>query len=89
MDNDFNTVYLRTDPENIVLLKSILESYDELGILRTIDQSKGYLAILSLKCLSQDLMALLESLRGEFEFEFIQGEVKDDWFMTEVLSDQG
>jgi hypothetical protein len=34
-------------------------------------------------------MALLESLRGEFEFEFIQGEVKDDWFMTEVLSDQG
>ena len=87
MDNDFNTVYLRTDPENIVLLKSILESYDELGILRTIDQSKGYLAILSLKCLSPDLMALLESLKSEFEFEFIEGEVKDDWFMTEVLSD--
>lgn len=87
MDEDFNTISLRIDPENIVLLKSILESYDELGILRTIDQSKGHVAVLSLKCLTQDLTALLDSLKEDLGFEYVAAETNDDWFMGEVLGD--
>jgi Domain of unknown function (DUF4911) len=83
---EFEAIYLNIPPENIVLLKAILESYDELGILRTIDKKRGDVAILSLPGVRRDLDNLLESLTSELRLSHLAPplDLGADWFLTEA-----
>jgi hypothetical protein len=67
--SDFQPVFLKLAPKNIVYLKGILESYDELGVLRTLDAKTGEVVILAISDLKPDLDQLIEALKGEIELE--------------------
>lgn len=90
--SDIEAFYLNIPPENIVLLKSILESYDELGIIRTIDKRRGDVAVLCVPDLKRELEALLHSVSAEVGITFlpIPETSGEDWFLHDVTGeDQG
>lgn len=81
-------VFLTLDSEDIVYLKSILESYEELGVIRTLDRSRGSVVILAVPDSLAELHALLESLRGEMTFRITpppEG-AGEDWLLSEEWS---
>ena len=79
-------LFLKTPPENIVLLKSILESYEHLGELRTLDPKTGELVILALSDTEETVRSLLNSLIGKYNVRFIpQPKIRTkDWLMAEL-----
>lgn len=62
-------IFLRIRSEEIVFFKSVLESYDDLGIIRTLDQRRGEIVILALESTIFEVERLLASLAGSVEFE--------------------
>ncbi len=83
-------VYLKIAPENIVLVKSIIESYDDLGILRTLDADRGEIVVLAVSDTLSTLNALLESIKDEVGFEIIPPppSLEKDWLMADFLSSE-
>ncbi len=83
---EFRPIFLQLPPENIALLKSLLESYDELGIVRTLDRKAGEVVILSLDCAGTDLDQLLHSLKPELNLVFrdVPPECNEDWLVASI-----
>lgn len=82
---DLIEIYLRIQREDIALLKFVIESYEGIGIVRTIDRKKATVAILAMPDLVHHMWAVLESLREEMEWHEIPPPAEqDDWLMQEV-----
>ena len=80
-------MYLRIQREDIALLKFVVESYEGVGIVRTLDRKKATVAILAMPDFIDHMRALLESLREEMEwYEIPPPTEKDDWLMETVKS---
>jgi len=83
--NDLVEIYLRLQREDIALLKFTIESYEGIGIVRTIDRKKATVAILAMPDSLHDIRAVLESLREDMDwYEIPQPEEQDDWLMQKV-----
>ena len=83
--SDLAPIFLTVALEDIVYLKSILESYEELGIIRTLNKARGEIVILALKDTESELLALLESIRSEMSFRITpppEG-MAEDWLLSE------
>jgi hypothetical protein len=68
---ELRDIYLETLPEHIAYVKFIFESYEEVGIIRTVDRS-------ILDAIKRDV-PLMEIPRP--------ADVGDDWFMTELAAE--
>ena len=75
--SEFVPVFLQLLPKDIVYLKGILESYDELGVLRTLDVKSGSVVILAIADLKPELDKLLDALHGELDFKLVSS--PPDW----------
>lgn len=64
-------VFVRVAPEQIVYLKFILESYEDLGVVRTLNASSGDLVVLALESTHEDTTALLQALSREIPLQLI------------------
>jgi hypothetical protein len=86
-NEELSPIFLKISPKDIVYLKAILESYDELGILRTLNPITGDVVILSLPNLKPGLMNLIEGLKSEIEFTVLEtapdGKKDGDWLIEE------
>jgi hypothetical protein len=82
-------IYLETPPEHIAYIKFIFESYEEVGILRTIDRKKAIIVLLAMDDFAETARAILESLKREVPVREIPRPVDDteDWFMTELAAE--
>jgi hypothetical protein len=87
---DLRPIFIKIAPEDIVWLKSILESYEDLGIIRTLNRLKGEIVILALSDTVDDLHQLLLALQKETNFRIIppsamlcQEGMCEDWLLTE------
>lgn len=69
-------VLLKVDPRQIAYLNAILESYEGLAMMRTLDPQEGIVSIsLSLSPPhSSDSRDLLLSLQEELKFEFMESD---------------
>ena len=78
-------IFLTIASEDIVYLKSILESYEELGIIRTLNKDRGEIVILALPDTKHELLALLESLRDDLTFRITPPppDAGEDWLLRE------
>ena len=86
----FYPFFLKLPPHRIVELKAILESYDELGVLRTLNRRTGEVVILAITDMRQTLEPLLDSLLCELEMERIprpEG-VSEDWLVEAMASEE-
>ena len=64
-----------------MLIKFTLESYEDLGIVRTLDAEEGVLVILALKNSEQVVREILESVRDEFGLAIVPQptDLSSDW----------
>ncbi len=64
--------YFKINREDIAYMKFILESYEGLGVLRTIDPQNGIVEVMVPPGLEQDMEMVLEGLRDEISIERIE-----------------
>lgn len=82
---DLIEIYLRIQRTDIALLKFVVESYEGIGIVRTIDRKKATVVILAMPDLVDHMRGVLASLREEMEwYEIPAPTEQDDWLMEEV-----
>jgi hypothetical protein len=62
---------IRIDPEQIYFLKFILEAYDNLTIMSTVDQIEGVMELKYPSELEQDVKQVLQSMAQRLRLEYL------------------
>ena len=81
--------YLEVAADHIAYIKFIFESYEEVGIIRTVDRKKAIIVLLAMNDFVAVARAILASLEREVPLREISrpANVQDDWFMTELAAE--
>ena len=81
--------YLEVAAAHIAYIKFIFESYEEVGIIRTVDRKKAIIVLLAMNDFVGVARAILASLEKEIPLREIArpANVQDDWFMTELAAE--
>jgi hypothetical protein len=79
-------IYFSIRPQDIAYVKFVLESYDGVGIIRTVDRKKAIIVALVVEDFLATARALFDSLKSEIEIAEIPRptEIGDDWLMQEL-----
>lgn len=79
-------LYFTIRPEDIAYVKFVLESYDGVGIIRTVDRRKAIIVALVVEDFLAAARALFASLKDEIVIVEIPrpAEIGDDWLMQEL-----
>jgi len=82
-------IYLETPPEHIAYLKFIFESYEEVGIIRTLDRKRSIIVLLAMDDFAETARKILSSLKREAPVREVPRPVdgSEDWFMTELAAE--
>lgn len=62
---------IRIDPEQIYFLKFILEAYDNLTIMSTVDRSEGVMELKYPPELAQDVRQVVQSMAQRLKLEYL------------------
>ena len=83
---ELREIYLETLPEHIAYLKFIFESYEEVGIIRTVDRKKAVIVLLAMDDFLDTARGILEAIKNDVPLREIPRpcNVEDDWLMTEL-----
>ncbi len=82
---DLVPIYLRVERRDIALVKFVFESYEGVGIVRTVDKKKATVVILVVPDFLTHAWAILESLKEHMEWhEILPPEVQDDWLLENL-----
>ena len=81
--------YPEVAAEHIAYIKFIFESYEEVGIIRTVDRKKAIIVLLAMNDFVAVARAILASLEREVPLREIArpANVQDDWFMVELAAE--
>ena len=82
-------IYLDTLPEHIAYVKFIFESYEEVGIIRTVDRKKAIIVLLAMDDFLDTARNILRSIQRDVPIVEIPrpADVGDDWLMTELTTE--
>jgi uncharacterized protein DUF4911 len=82
-------IYLETSPEDIAYIKFIFESYEEVGIIRTVDRKKSIIVLLAMDDFLDTARGILESLEREVPLIEVPrpAHIGDDWLMAELAAE--
>jgi hypothetical protein len=86
---ELQEIYLETPPEQIAYIKFIFESYEEVGIIRTVDRRKAIVVLLAVPDFAAVAQQILASLKQEVPLEEIPrpADMSADWLMTELATE--
>jgi hypothetical protein len=86
---DLQLIYLATPPQHIAYIKFVFESYEEVGIIRTIDRKSAVIVLLAMRDFADSARAILESLKQDIALQEISAPAgtADDWFMKELADE--
>jgi hypothetical protein len=86
---ELRDIYLETLPEHIAYVKFIFESYEEVGIIRTVDRKKAIIVLLAMDDFLDTARSILDALKRDVALVEIPrpADVGNDWFMTELLAE--
>jgi len=81
--------YLEVAAEHIAYIKFIFESYEEVGIIRTVDRKKAIIVLLAMNDFVAVARAILASLEKEIPLREIARPaiIQDDWLMAELATE--
>ena len=81
-------IYLETPPEHIAYVKFIFESYEEVGVIRTVDRRKSIIVLLAMDDFLDTALGILESLKRDVPLLEVSrpAELPDDWLMAELAA---
>ena len=79
-------IYLEVPSEQIAYVKFIFESYEDIGIIRTVDRKKAIIVLLAMDDFLASARAILAWLENETPLRQIARPptVSDDWLMAEL-----
>lgn len=79
-------IYLEIRPEDIAYVKFIFESYEGVGIIRTVERKKALIVVLVVDDFLDVARAILASLKNEVSLVEIPRpqDIGDDWLMREL-----
>jgi hypothetical protein len=79
-------IYLKVVPCEIGFIKSIFESYECVGIIRTIDRHRGIIVVMVPRDFADDAWEILDSIRGQMEWREVPRpeNFDDDWLMRKI-----
>ncbi len=79
-------VYLQLAPQDIALVKFLFESYEEVGLVRTVDRQTAVIVVLVLPDFLPVARAILDDLHTQITFAEIDAPPRpgDDWLMREI-----
>jgi hypothetical protein len=82
-------IYLELPAGDIAYIKFVFESYEEVGIIRTIDNRKAIVVLLAMDDFLATARAIVESIAGDIALREIPRppDSKDDWFMAELIAE--
>lgn len=85
---DLHEIYLETAPENIAYIKFVIESYEEVGIIRTVYRKQAVIVLLTMPGFIDVAHGIIESLAKEVAIRVIPRplERSDDWLMLELAA---
>ena len=83
---DLEEIYLEIAPEDIAYVKFIFESYEEIGIIRTVDRKKAIIVLLAMPDFVAIARRIIDSLKQDIRIAEIPRPtgMTDDWFMLEL-----
>jgi uncharacterized protein DUF4911 len=78
--------YLRLAPGDIALVKFLFESYEEVGIVRTVDRHEAIIVVLVMRDFLAAATAILDEVRATIACtDVAQPPAEgDDWLMREI-----
>jgi hypothetical protein len=81
-------IYLELPTEQIAYVKFIFESYEDVGIIRTVDRKKAIIVLLAMDDFLESARAILASLEKEIPIREIArpSSISDDWLMAELAA---
>jgi hypothetical protein len=79
-------IYLELSPADIAYVKFIFESYEGVGIIRTVDRERAVIVLLAMTDFLAVAHAILESIKNDVPLREITrpADMKDDWLMAEL-----
>jgi Domain of unknown function (DUF4911) len=82
-------IYLETIPAHIAYIKFIFESYEEVGIIRTVDRKRAVIVLLAMDDFLDTARDILDSLKRDVPVREIPRptNMTEDWFMTELAAE--
>ena len=82
-------IYLEIRPEDIAYVKFIFESYEGVGIIRTVDRKKAIIALLAVDDFIGTARSILTSLKDEIPLVEIPrpAQMGEDWLLLELATD--
>jgi hypothetical protein len=86
---ELHEIILETPPEHIAYIKFIFESYEEVGIIRTVDRKKAIIVLLAVPDFVHVAKKILESLMQEVPLVEIPrpANMNTDWLLAELAAD--
>jgi len=83
---DLQEIYLELRPEDIAYVKFIFESYEGVGIIRTVERKKAVIVLLVVDDFLNVARSILDSLRKEVPLMEIPrpDDIGDDWLLREL-----
>jgi uncharacterized protein DUF4911 len=82
--------YLQTGTEHIAYIKFIFESYEHVGIIRTVDRKKAIIVLLVVPDFADVARRILTSLEQDVPLAEIPRptSINDDWLMAELAVEE-
>lgn len=86
---DLHEIYLAVRPQDIAYVKFVFESYEGVGLIRTVDRKKAVIVLLVVDDFLNVARSILTSLKGEVSLCEIArpGETGEDWLLKELAAD--
>ncbi len=80
-------IYLRVAPADIAFVKFVFESYEGVGIVRTIDRHVAVIVVLAVADFLDTAREILESLQAAIPWTEVDAPPlpADDWLMREII----
>jgi uncharacterized protein DUF4911 len=88
---DLHAIYLEVPAEHIAYVKFIFESYEDVGIIRTVDRKKAVIVLLAMGDFLDTARKILDSIKSEIPLREIPrpADLIGDWLMAELTADAG
>lgn len=86
---DLHEIYLELLPEDIAYVKFIFESYEGVGIIRTVERKKAVIVLLVVDDFLDVARSILDSLQKEVPLMEIPrpDDIGDDWLLRELATE--
>lgn len=86
---ELQLTYLEVPPEHIAYVKFIFESYEEIGIIRTVERHKAIIVLLAMPDFADIARDILQSIKQDVPLREISrpADTQDDWLMAELSTE--